>query len=245
MTEMLLNSRSPFLPLKDGTTFIGEVSSKKITYNGRVARVAGIRDITARKQAEDALRQSEARNRAFLRAIPDLIFRFSRDGTYLDCQAENISDLLAPASELIGKKLQDIIPEPVAQLFLQQMEQALATGVTQTLEYELPIHGNRRYWESRIVVCGEDMIRCTVADKGVGMSKEMCDHLFQLYFRGQDAQGHQGHRPYTGLGLGLYLCRQIIMAHDGELGVNSRQGVGTTFWFTLPLTSNQLSDRSY
>ena len=91
----------------------------------------------------------------------------------------------------------------------------------------------------------EDMIRCTVADNGVGMSKEMCDHLFQLYFRGQDAQGHQGHRPYTGLGLGLYLCRQIIMAHDGELGVNSRQGVGTTFWFTLPLTSNQLSDRSY
>jgi PAS domain S-box-containing protein len=164
MTEMLLNSRSPFLPLKDSTTFIGEVSSKKIIYNGRVARVAGIRDITARKQAEDALRQSEARNRAFLRAIPDLIFRFSRDGTYLDCQAENISDLLAPASELIGKKLQDIIPEPVAQLFLQQMEQALATGVTQTLEYELPIHGNRRYWESRIVVCGEDEVLATVRD---------------------------------------------------------------------------------
>jgi signal transduction histidine kinase len=91
----------------------------------------------------------------------------------------------------------------------------------------------------------EDVIRCTVADNGVGMSKEMCDRLFQLYFRGQDAQGHQGHRPYTGLGLGLYLCRQIIMAHGGELGVNSRQGVGTTFWFTLPFASNQLSDRSY
>jgi signal transduction histidine kinase len=82
------------------------------------------------------------------------------------------------------------------------------------------------------------MIYCTVADNGVGMSQQMCAHLFQLYFRGQDAQGQtQGHRPYTGLGLGLYLCRQIITAHGGEIGVNSRQGAGTTFWFTLPIST--------
>jgi signal transduction histidine kinase len=80
----------------------------------------------------------------------------------------------------------------------------------------------------------EGIICCTVADNGVGMSQDMCDNLFQLYFRGQDAKSFpQGHRPYTGLGLGLYLCRQIITAHGGEIGVQSRPEEGTTFWFTI------------
>jgi signal transduction histidine kinase len=74
------------------------------------------------------------------------------------------------------------------------------------------------------------------------MSKAMCDRLFQLYYKGSDAQGQtQGHRPYTGLGLGLYLCRQIMTAHGGEIGVKSRQGESTTFWLTLPKTSGMKS----
>jgi signal transduction histidine kinase len=80
----------------------------------------------------------------------------------------------------------------------------------------------------------EGMICCTVTDNGVGISQEMCDRLFQLYFRGEEAKRFsQGHRPYTGLGLGLYLCRQIITAHGGDIGVKIRPEEGTTFWFTL------------
>ncbi|AFZ19649.1 GAF domain-containing protein [Allocoleopsis franciscana] len=149
---------------KDGTTFIAEISAKSISYQGRTARVVGIRDITVRKQAEDALRQSEARNRALLHAIPDLIFRLSREGIYLDCHAENANDLVVPARELIGKKVEEVLPAPLAQEIRQLMAQALSCRTIQTLEYQLPIDGTLRYWEARIVVCGEDEVLVIVRD---------------------------------------------------------------------------------
>lgn len=73
------------------------------------------------------------------------------------------------------------------------------------------------------------IMRCTVQDNGVGMSQDAAEHLFDLYTRGTQA------RHSLGLGLGLYLCRQIIKAHNGEIGVISRPGAGATFWFTLPI----------
>ena len=143
---------------KDGTTFIAEVSAKSIVYQGRSARVVGVRDITARKQAEDNLRQSEARNRALLHALPDLIFCLSGDGTYIDCHAENANDLVVPASELLGKKVEEILPAPLAQSIMQLIAQALSTRTMQTLEYDLPINGKQRFWEARLVVCGDDEV---------------------------------------------------------------------------------------
>ncbi|WP_407897534.1 sensor histidine kinase [Scytonema sp. NUACC26] len=72
-------------------------------------------------------------------------------------------------------------------------------------------------------------ILCCVQDNGVGMSKQQCNRLFELYARGENA------RFMPGLGIGLYVCRQIITAHGGKIGVKSKLGVGSTFWFTLPI----------
>lgn len=76
----------------------------------------------------------------------------------------------------------------------------------------------------------DQALYCTVQDNGAGMNPEVTTHLFDLYFRGAPKQRS------TGLGLGLYLCRQIITAHGGEIGVDSTPNQGSTFWFTLPLT---------
>lgn len=73
------------------------------------------------------------------------------------------------------------------------------------------------------------MVYCTVEDNGVGMSPDQCDRLFQLYVRGVD------NRHLTGIGLGLHHCQQIIAAHGGQIGILSQPGVGSKFWFTLPL----------
>jgi two-component system, sensor histidine kinase and response regulator len=76
---------------------------------------------------------------------------------------------------------------------------------------------------------------CTVEDNGVGMPLDQCEHLFELYVQGKQS------RRSLGLGLGLYLCRQIVTAHGGEIGVESTPNVGSKFWFTLPIkdVSNQ------
>ncbi|MBD2020990.1 GAF domain-containing sensor histidine kinase [Leptolyngbya sp. FACHB-36] len=74
----------------------------------------------------------------------------------------------------------------------------------------------------------DDMLRCIVQDNGAGMEADMRDHLFERYARGSRSQS-------TGVGLGLYLCRQIITAHGGQIGVTGDPGAGSRFWFTLPL----------
>ncbi|MEH2170655.1 MAG: ATP-binding protein [Nostoc sp.] len=75
----------------------------------------------------------------------------------------------------------------------------------------------------------DDKIYCTVSDNGVGISQQQSDRLFDLYFRGASIGNS------VSLGLGLYLCKQIINAHGGEIGVNSALNAGATFWFTLPI----------
>jgi signal transduction histidine kinase len=73
-----------------------------------------------------------------------------------------------------------------------------------------------------------DWVRCSVSDNGVGISPEQCEKLFNPYFRGTQ-------KPKSvGLGLGLYLCQQIVQAHGGTIQVESQVGQGTTFYFTLP-----------
>ncbi len=76
----------------------------------------------------------------------------------------------------------------------------------------------------------DDKMYCTVSDNGVGISQQQSDRLFDLYFRGASI------RNSVSLGLGLYLCKQIIHAHGGEIGVNSALDAGATFWFTLPIS---------
>jgi PAS domain S-box-containing protein len=74
-----------------------------------------------------------------------------------------------------------------------------------------------------------EKIRIAVIDSGPGIEVEKSQHLFDRYYR-VDSEGSQ----YSGLGLGLYISSEIIKKHKGEIGVESRPGEGTEFWFTIP-----------
>ncbi|PRD55998.1 PAS domain-containing sensor histidine kinase [Sphingobacterium gobiense] len=74
-----------------------------------------------------------------------------------------------------------------------------------------------------------DRAKVSVRDTGPGIQHDKIEHLFERYYR-TDYRGAQ----YSGLGLGLYISAEIIKRHDGEIGVDSTPGEGSTFWFTLP-----------
>lgn len=136
----------------------------RVVVSGAEEVLAIERDITDRKRAEAALRQSEERNRAFLNAIPDLMFRIARDGTYLDFKADQEQDFAFSPNEMLGRTIYDVLPPDIAQQRMYYIEQALQTRETQVFEYPLLNHGEVRDYEGRIVVSGEDEVLAIMRD---------------------------------------------------------------------------------
>lgn len=75
----------------------------------------------------------------------------------------------------------------------------------------------------------DDMIETTITDKGVGIPSSVIEHVFDKFYR-----AHHSKNSVGGTGLGLYLCRIIVNAHGGQIWVNSKEGKGSTFGFSLP-----------
>lgn len=121
-------------------------------------------NITKRKRVEEALRQSEVRNRALVEAIPDAIGRFQRDGTCLDMRAPSNFAMTVPPAVAIGKKLTDYLPPAVAQPNMDAFKQALATGELQMVEYQLADAGGVQVREARIVPYAKDEVITIVRD---------------------------------------------------------------------------------
>jgi signal transduction histidine kinase/CheY-like chemotaxis protein len=78
---------------------------------------------------------------------------------------------------------------------------------------------------------GTERVRVSIVDRGPGVSAADRERIFKKFVRGLKA-GEQG---TEGSGLGLALCREIVEAHDGEIGLETRDGAGSTFWFELPV----------
>ncbi len=110
------------------------------------------------------LTRAEERNRALLDAVPDLLFVFTRDGRYTNVKAEREDLLVAPAEELVGSSVYDVLPRDVADGVLAAIRRALDEDGLQTCEYELDVDGTVRSFEARLVPSGADEVTGIVRD---------------------------------------------------------------------------------
>jgi PAS domain S-box-containing protein len=109
-------------------------------------------------------RAAEIRERALLEAIPDYVFRISRDGTYLDFHAHELNEALEDRDAFIGSTIWDQLPGNVADELHVVIERVLESGETATYENQLEHAGETRAFESRVVKNGEDECVSIVRD---------------------------------------------------------------------------------
>ena len=77
-----------------------------------------------------------------------------------------------------------------------------------------------------------NFVKVSVTDHGIGIASSVIDSLFNKFYR-----SHRSRESVAGTGLGLYISKAIVESHGGHIGVNSHEGEGSTFTFTLPIYS--------
>ncbi len=81
---------------------------------------------------------------------------------------------------------------------------------------------------------GYVMIACDVSDTGIGIPEEKLPHIFEKFVQADNSAT----RRFGGTGLGLNISRHIVHGLDGEIGVESREGEGSRFWFRIPFPTS-------
>jgi len=133
-------------------------------------------------------------------------------------------ELAAMLEETDGKiEIPQLLPEVAAEpaQARQLMQNLIANGI----KYR------RQGIPPRIVITAEqldsDNVRVEVRDNGIGIKAEYQKGIFKMFKR------LHSRREYDGAGIGLAVCKKMVEKHNGSIGVESKQGKGSVFWFTL------------
>ena len=156
----------------------------------------------------------------------------------IDARPEDPATLCHEAVDLIGPQLSEkqlaltqVVPPdlPLVQCDRDRVLQVLANLFGNALKFTPP--GGHLRLEARSI---EDTVCFTLADSGCGVPQDELPNLFERFWKGR-AAGQQG------TGLGLFIAKGIVEAHGGKLWVESEVGQGTTFHFTLPVSTDVLA----
>ena len=169
------------------------------------------------------------------------LLEYSRVGTQkvefkevdLDVELEQV---LSNLHALINKNNAEITYDPLPKVMADpdQMVRVFQNLISNAIKFRKPDEPPKIHVSCQIDKENNEYI-FSVADNGIGIEKEYKDKIFEVFKR-LHAMG-----KYEGTGIGLSVVKRIIEQYDGRIWLESKLGEGSTFYFTLPLTSKNLN----
>lgn len=132
--------------------------------NNQACIISILYDITEQKLAENALKSAEARTRAIITSIPDMIFEISNNGDLLDFMASAELVPIMEPHDFIGKNLKDLFPPQIAEQTMFALDRALTSGQVHAFEYGLPPGEEIQFFEARVAAVTSESAIIMVRD---------------------------------------------------------------------------------
>lgn len=159
-----VRDREIYFRLKSGEIRIGLFSAEPIQIDGIPCLVSITRDVTERKQFEEQLYHTTSQLQAVFEALPDLYFRLDSNFIILDYYAGTHADLYVTPEQFLGRSMIEVLPPEVAEKFRNAVEEVQQTKSLICIEYCLPIRGQEKTFESRLLPLLETQIIAIVRD---------------------------------------------------------------------------------
>jgi C4-dicarboxylate-specific signal transduction histidine kinase len=189
------------------------------------AKISGI--AIEHQRAQEALRHSEERNRAILRAIPDLMFILSANGVYVDYYAQDPSVLLVPPDDFLGKTVSDVLPPEVAGPIMDAIARTLASGEPEKIEFSLEPGHVVQFYEAFVVRFDGDKILSIVrnitdrrrAEIDAAIQRRELAHLSRVTTLGElsGALAHELSQPMSAILINAQAARRLLSREPVDL----------------------------
>jgi PAS domain S-box-containing protein len=150
--------------LKNGRIRDVEVYPTPVIIGEKTLLFTIVQDITRRKKAISALKESESKKLALLKIIPDIIYVISRSLILLDIYVDKPSKLILPPEKLVGKKFLQILPKEMRKKFHNYIDLAFKTHQIQSFDYSFLKRDEQVFEEARLIVSGQDELLIIVRD---------------------------------------------------------------------------------
>jgi len=213
-------------------------------YAQTLAREDANWDAETARQSLQIIEEEADRLEALINNLLD-VSRIQASGLNLDYDDVNVEALASKVAEAyrtqtVDHRIELDFPKPLPHVWgdEERLRQVLTNLVGNAIKYS-PNGGVIRIggWTEQLPVGQGEQVVIYVADDGIGIPQDELDHIFDRYYRVDSTL----RRGTAGAGLGLFLCKAIVDAHNGHIWARSEAGKGTTFFAALPVDGDDLS----